>query len=294
MSNETAVTDRGWSAAASYLTVSEFVQLIASGRKTGELEVSNGHCSGTLRFRDGLIQDAICGSSGKRGIHGAVCLLCMKGASAQFRPIDVGRSPEGSLATMGVLLEAARRMDEGERPCAGGHGDAMIGDGNGNHPEGAPAAERRPERRPARCLMFEFEGRHRMEPLDRPVMRVGRDEECEIFVPALSVSRRHADVHLIGPMLILRDVGSRNGTFVNGSKIRQARVDRGDEIVFGEVQAFVVIEEEFEAYRHTEPVLRVAQTRPSQNVLSQTVQIAVPGRKVVGRQDSVGISGEGA
>jgi hypothetical protein len=272
MNTANGTTDHGWSAAASFLTVTEIVQLIASGRKTGELEVSNGRCSGRLRFRDGQIQDAVCGNTGNRGMHGAVCLLSMKGASAQFRPIDVEQSPEGSLTTMGVLLEAARRMDEGERPCASGNGDGVVdgmaGNG-GNGPNGPVVAPR-----PGRCLMFDLDGGHRVEPLNRPVMRVGRDEGCEIFVPSLSVSRRHADVHLIGPMLILRDAGSRNGTYVNGSKIRQVRVDRGDEIVFGEVQAFVVIAEEFEAHRHTELLLREARPRRAQKPLSQTSQIS--------------------
>lgn len=273
MSKETEAPDRGWMAAASFLTVSEVIQLISSGRKTGELEVSNGQCSGMLSFRDGQVQEAVCLASGKRGIHGAVCLLCMQGASTRFRTIEVRESPDGSLATMGVLLEAARRMDEGERPCADDSDDGAraVVSGNGGH-ESHTASQS------GRCLMFEIEGESRLVPLNRPVMRVGRDDECEILVPSQSVSRRHADVHAIGPMLILRDVGSRNGTFVNGSKIRQARVGCGDEIVFGGVQAFVVIPEEFEKYRDTEPVLRAAEQRRPQKDLSQTTPMQIPGK----------------
>lgn len=273
MNKEAEDPGRGWMAVESFLTASELIQLIASGRKTGELEVSNGQCSGKLSFRDGQVQEAVCWASGKRGIHGAVCLLCMRGASTRFRPVEVRESPDGSMATMGVLLEAARRMDEGERPCANDSGDGIRAGVSGIGGHGST-----PARRSGRCLMYEVEGEQRLAPLDRPMMRVGRDDACEILMPSPSVSRRHADVHAIGPMLILRDVGSRNGTFVNGSKIRQARVERGDEIVFGDVQAFVVIPEEFEAYRDTEPVLRAAEQRRPRKDLSQTTTMQVPGK----------------
>lgn len=260
MNARTEVTDGGWIAAASFLSLPELVQTIAMGRKTGQMAVTNGRCSGKLWFRDGAIQDAVCETTGKEGFEGAVCMLCMSGAATKFRPVNVDRNPEGSMATMGVLLEAARRTDEGWRLCASerdGAGGVAALAGAQKDPVAVPDK--------VRCLMFEFEGSRRMEPLHRPVTRVGRDEECEIALPALSVSRRHADIHLAGTMLDLQDLGSRNGTFVNGSKITRARVDRGDEIVFGDVRAFVVVAEDFDAHRRTEPVLQSGHPHPPES-----------------------------
>ncbi|MCC6352975.1 MAG: FHA domain-containing protein [Verrucomicrobiae bacterium] len=258
MDPRTEVTDGGWFAAASFLSLPELIQTIALGRKTGQLAVTNGRCTGALWFRDGEIQRARCETQGKEGLEGAVCVLCMSGAATKFRPVSVDRNPAGGMPTIAVLLEAARRTDEGWRLCeserpAGGGG---VG--------GGPALGTAPPAPPSktRCLVFEFENKRRMEGLHRPLTVVGRDESCEISLPALSVSRRHAEIRANGPILDLRDLGSRNGTFVNGAKIAGARIDPGDEIVFGDVRAFVVVAEEFEAHRQTEPVLRPGHARP--------------------------------
>lgn len=257
MDPRTEVTDGGWFAAASFLTLPELVQTIALGRKTGQLAVTNGRCSGALWFRDGEIQRALCETKGKDGIEGAVCVLCMCGAATKFRPVNVDRNPAGGASTMAVLLEAARRTDEGWRLC---DSERPAGRGVAAGPDAGIAAA--PSSGKARCLMFEFENRRRMESLHRPLTVVGRDESCEISLPALSVSRRHAEIRATGPILEVRDLDSRNGTFVNGAKIGGARIDPGDEIIFGDVRAFVVVAEEFEAHRHTEPVLRPGHDRP--------------------------------
>lgn len=254
---KTEVNDGGWLAAASFLSMPELVQMIGQGGKTGELAVSNGHCSGKLWFREGQIQRAVCEKTGNTGYEGAVCLLCMNGAATRFRPINVDRNPEGGMATMGILLEAARRSDEGRRLCSPDPDSERARAG-----ATAPGAGAAPARGHGRCLMFEFEGRRRMETIGRPVTRIGRDEGCDISLPALSVSRFHAEIRLAGPILELHDLGSRNGTFVNGKRVTSARVNRGDEIVFGDVRAFLVVPEEFEAHRLTEPVLRPGHANP--------------------------------
>lgn len=248
-------------AAASFLTMPELVQTIGMGHKTGELTVTDGRCSGKLWFREGQIQRALCESTGKTGLDGAVCLLCMGGAATRFRPINVDRNPEGAIPTMAALLEAARRTDEGWRLCEHGHKAAAAAPPT--RPAAAPVAATATAPPVSRSLMFEFEGKRRMDSLHRDVTAVGRDEACEICLPALSVSRRHAEIHLAGPILEVRDLNSRNGTFVNGAKTSRARIDRGDEVVFGDVRAFVVVADHFEAHRLTEAVLRPGHASPA-------------------------------
>ncbi len=254
----------GWVTTGGVFTVAEQAQMLAAQKKTGELRVTNGHCSGTLYFRDGQIVDAVCGTSHKRGFHGAACVLCMCGNPAsEFRPTG---PPEGPptvhIPTMAVLLEAARRMDEGERPCA------MMG-GNGSHPHHPQEEVAGPDK----FLRVILASREEFLPIKEGVARVWRDTDCEVFVSHLSVSRRHADLHRIGPILILRDVGSRNGTYVNGNRIQQARVDAGDEIRFAEVRAFLVGPEATESHRRTEPVLA---SRPPPENPAQTMCIRLP------------------
>jgi hypothetical protein len=70
-------------------------------------------------------------------------------------------------------------------------------------------------------------------PLERNV-RIGRSSGCDIVLRDDSVSRRHAEIALRGGVCVLRDLGSSNGTFVNGRQVERTRLRRGDEVVLGE------------------------------------------------------------
>ncbi len=60
---------------------------------------------------------------------------------------------------------------------------------------------------------------------------IGRDREAQIRLDSAAVSRRHASITITGDDAILHDLGSRNGTQVNGEKLEAARPLRpGDEI----------------------------------------------------------------
>ena len=48
-----------------------------------------------------------------------------------------------------------------------------------------------------------------------------------------TVSRRHAELRLREGSWILRDLGSSNGTWVNGRRVMEAEVAPGDEVVLG-------------------------------------------------------------
>jgi DNA-binding NtrC family response regulator len=62
---------------------------------------------------------------------------------------------------------------------------------------------------------------------------VGRDADCSVRVPGIDISRRHARLVREAGELFLRDLGSRNGTFVNGTRVKSTRVDAGDVVRFG-------------------------------------------------------------
>ncbi|MFN0120809.1 MAG: FHA domain-containing protein [Blastocatellia bacterium] len=62
---------------------------------------------------------------------------------------------------------------------------------------------------------------------------LGRTAECDIELNQPNVSRRHAFIKRLGEGLQIIDNNSGNGTFVNGRKIRQAALRRGDEIRIG-------------------------------------------------------------
>lgn len=58
---------------------------------------------------------------------------------------------------------------------------------------------------------------------------IGRRSDCQIFVPDMRVSRQHARLWKEGDGWTLEDLGSNNGTFVNGVKVQQSTVLRHDD-----------------------------------------------------------------
>ena len=62
---------------------------------------------------------------------------------------------------------------------------------------------------------------------------VGRDETCDIRILAKSVSREHCAIEQDGEELVLRDLGSSGGTYLDGKKIEKVRLEDGMEINVG-------------------------------------------------------------
>jgi hypothetical protein len=67
-----------------------------------------------------------------------------------------------------------------------------------------------------------------------PSLRIGRSPSCDLVLTDDSVSRRHAEIALRGGRCAIRDLGSCNGTWVNGRSITRAELRRGDELQVGE------------------------------------------------------------
>lgn len=61
---------------------------------------------------------------------------------------------------------------------------------------------------------------------------VGRSSDCDISLAAAHLSRRHARLDVRQGVLYVKDLGSANGTYLNGKPITEARVKRGDELRF--------------------------------------------------------------
>lgn len=71
---------------------------------------------------------------------------------------------------------------------------------------------------------------------------LGRGPACDFSTSTSSVSRTHAEIVRSGPQhLVLTDLGSSNGTFVNGVPVRSHRLAIGDRVQLGQGEVFVVI-----------------------------------------------------
>jgi len=76
-----------------------------------------------------------------------------------------------------------------------------------------------------------------------PVMErleIGRALDCDISILEPSLSRKHAELHLIGDDLVVRDLGSVNGTWVNAKKIDvEVKLKDGDVLQFARIKFIV-------------------------------------------------------
>ena len=62
---------------------------------------------------------------------------------------------------------------------------------------------------------------------------IGRSSELDMVLIEDMVSRKHAKISLAPGQITIADLGSTNGTFVNGEKIKRARLKEGDRILIG-------------------------------------------------------------
>jgi pSer/pThr/pTyr-binding forkhead associated (FHA) protein len=71
------------------------------------------------------------------------------------------------------------------------------------------------------------------------VVRIGREADLDVVIDNVAVSRRQAEIRLEGADWVLRDLGSGNGTFLNGQRVEDsAALKPGDEIAFGKFALF--------------------------------------------------------
>jgi len=62
---------------------------------------------------------------------------------------------------------------------------------------------------------------------------VGTGPDCDLVIPSVGVSRRHAVLEVDAGSAVVEDLGSKNGTWVNGERVKKAVVGEGDVIHFG-------------------------------------------------------------
>src|SRR4051794_24546366 len=69
--------------------------------------------------------------------------------------------------------------------------------------------------------------------LDTDLSTVGRHPESDIFLDDITVSRRHVEFRRDDGTFRVHDVGSLNGTYLNGDRVDDAELQSGDEVRIG-------------------------------------------------------------
>ncbi len=88
------------------------------------------------------------------------------------------------------------------------------------------------------------------------VTTAGRQDECQLRIKSSQVSRQHCQFFEKNGMLLVKDLGSSNGTFLNGKKIDGQRVlEAGDEVTIGPIK--------FKVQKLGQPALERAPEKPA-------------------------------
>jgi len=82
-------------------------------------------------------------------------------------------------------------------------------------------------------LTYQAEGETRKFPLQKERISLGRMPDCDLIVPDHTVSRRHAELLKTAEGWKIADLGSRNGTRVNGEAVEERLLQPGDEVSLG-------------------------------------------------------------
>ncbi|RUL86099.1 FHA domain-containing protein [Tautonia sociabilis] len=105
------------------------------------------------------------------------------------------------------------------------------------------------------------------------VTTLGRQDGCELVVRSSQVSRRHCQLFEKKGLLLVKDLGSANGTFVNGDRIEEQRVlEPGDELMVGPIKFRV---EKATAAAPDAPGA-VAEVKPSDTAVPEPVDAPIP------------------
>jgi pSer/pThr/pTyr-binding forkhead associated (FHA) protein len=98
----------------------------------------------------------------------------------------------------------------------------------------APVLEEPPPPEPREVVTLTVSGR--THELTTPRVILGRSRECDLRIADVNVSRRHSEVRQEGPEHWVADLGSTNGTIVNGKRVDRARLENGDVITLGSTE----------------------------------------------------------
>jgi pSer/pThr/pTyr-binding forkhead associated (FHA) protein len=80
-------------------------------------------------------------------------------------------------------------------------------------------------------ILFKKNGSRKTFSLRDDTMIIGRHDDCDLRIPLKDVSRKHCQINRNNDSLKIRDLGSRNGTFINGKRINEETVAQAGDYI---------------------------------------------------------------
>lgn len=75
-------------------------------------------------------------------------------------------------------------------------------------------------------------------PLNKDHMLIGREVKCAIMLNDNSVSRQHSSITRLAEGYLIKDLGSSNGTYVNGQRVQEYLLQDGDSVSIGDIEFY--------------------------------------------------------
>jgi hypothetical protein len=107
-------------------------------------------------------------------------------------------------------------------------------------------------------VMFRSDGERRSFSVVRNMTIIGRREDCDLRIPVGDVSRKHCRLVRTDDGIRIEDLGSSNGTYVNGTRVQESDLHAGDTVGIGPVQFIVQIDGVPDEDEMTAPSARAA------------------------------------
>lgn len=95
-----------------------------------------------------------------------------------------------------------------------------------------------------KLIMFLEDGAKRVFEVHPGVTTIGRNNGCTIRIPLAVVSRKHAEITVNDTEVVIKNLSTSNGTFLNNHKVDEEDLEPGDQIAVGPMVFTVQIDGE--------------------------------------------------
>lgn len=97
-------------------------------------------------------------------------------------------------------------------------------------------------------------------PLKNRTLKIGREPECDLVLDSPQVSRFHAEIFWKGSELMIKDLGSTNGVFINGNRITEGPLHNGDKVLIGNQMYFKMVYQDAVDQSYQQNLFKAANT----------------------------------
>jgi pSer/pThr/pTyr-binding forkhead associated (FHA) protein len=201
--------------------LAEILQPICTGRRSGELTFRSGESYGYLFLQQGQVVHAMCGSL--EGEEAVYLMLSWPPGTFLLNSDILSHKKTISAAWEQLLFEGARRADEG----------AVSPPQTGPVTTPHPLTQTRAKDNQPKLIISQGDAAPQTVELLNEYTHLGRTEDNELTIPEPSISSRHCVFILSGADVMVRDLNSSNGTYVNGEPVTEVVLRPGDNIQVG-------------------------------------------------------------